>query len=120
MKFAYRFHPFFGQDVRVIRRLRADVDAMVIVQGGPDLRIVAPSWMLDEDCCSAMAIGEFARISVEALVALRSLIDAWGLLARGVPEGCASLMANGHNHELPAKGRTKGIDPDVGSTAGGT
>ena len=87
--------------------------------------------MLDEDCSSAMVTGEFARISVEALVALRSLIDTQGWLARGEREGCDSLMANGDNHELPVKGRTKdrtkdrtkartkGINPDVGSTAGG-
>ncbi len=120
MRFAYRFHPFFGHEVRVIRRLRAGVDTMVIVQGEPDLRIVAPDWMLDEGCCAAMVVEGCARISVEALVDLRGLVDARGLLAGGGQGRCDSLMANGDNHELRAKDRTKDSNPDVGATPGGT
>ena len=76
--------------------------------------------MLDEGCCAAMVVEECGRISVEALAALRGLIDDRGLLAGGGREGCDSLMANGDNHELRAKDRTKDSNPDVGATPGGT
>ena len=120
VRFAYRFHPFFGQEVRVIRRLRAGVDTMVIVQGEPDLRIVAPCWMLDEGGCSAMVVEGCGRIAAEALVALRSLVDAQGLLAGSGQAECDSLMANGDSHELPRKDRTKDRSSEVGSPTRGT
>ena len=93
---------------------------MVIVQGEPDLRIVAPVWMLDEACCVAMAVEEHARISADALLALRGLVDAQGLLAGSGQAGCDPLMANGDRHELPRKDRIKDRSSEVGSPTRGT
>jgi hypothetical protein len=93
---------------------------MVIVQGEPDLRIVVPCWMLDEGCCAAMVVEERGRIAVEALVALRCLVDGQGLSAGGRRGGCDSLMAYGDNHELPATDRTTGTNPGMDATPGGT
>lgn len=123
VRFAYRSHPFYGQEVRVIRRLRTGVDAMVIVQGEPDLRIVAPCWMLEECCCAAMVVEECGRISVEALLALRGLIDDRGLLAGGGREECDSLMVNKETTmtvSLRMEAAANTITPSVGSTKGMT
>ena len=119
VRFAYRFHPFFGQEVRVIRRLRTAEPTSVIVQGEEDLRIVVPCWMLDERCCQGVVLEERARISVAALVQLRGVIDAQGLCSGGVAGGFGSIVANEDNNESSTNNRTKNRCPAVGSATGG-
>ena len=119
VRFAYRFHPFFGQDIRVIRRLRTGEPTSVIVQGEEDLRIVVPCWMLDECFCQGMVLEERARISVEALVRLRGVIDAQGLCAGRGGEGFGSLVANEDSNESSTDERAKDRCPAVDSATGG-
>jgi hypothetical protein len=98
---AYRFHPLFGQEVYVVRRVKSREEPSVIVQGERDLRLMVPCWMLSEGCCEEMAVEEEPRIAVEALAELRALIDAQHLAAGGPGAGCDSMTVDEQCHESP-------------------
>lgn len=72
----YRHHPFFDHGVEVVRTIRLHEDPSVIIRLEDGLQISIPCWMLDPVCCVAIRDEARPRISVEALFALRNLIDA--------------------------------------------
>lgn len=66
-----------------------------------ELRISVPCWMLDEQACARVTYGtNSSRISLDALLRLRTLVDS-GL-----------MMVKGDDHES-----TKTADEDVASEA---
>ena len=73
------------------------------MQDEADLRLMVPSWMLDEGCCQAVTVEKKARIAVDALLELRALLDSQGMLAGNQDAGCDSIMANGKCHESTTK-----------------
>jgi hypothetical protein len=66
--------------------------------------------MLDEECCRIVVVEEQPRIAVEALIAVRALVEAQALFAGGKDTGCGSMMVNEERHGSPAKDRTLGAD----------
>ena len=110
IRIAYRFHPFFDHEVRVIRGLRAREEPAVIVEIDEDLRIAVPCWMLDALCCRSMVIEEQPRISIDALVQLRDLIDRQALLAGEKDNAHGSMVAKENRHEPRNRSQTSGAD----------
>jgi hypothetical protein len=70
----YRHHPFFDQEVQIVRTIRL-TNPSVIVRFEDGLRIAIPRWMLDAAYCAALPEKSTARLSLQALVELRDLID---------------------------------------------
>jgi hypothetical protein len=88
----YRFHPFFDRQVTVLRTIRrGDIPAMIVridpLQGEEDaeeLHISIPGWMLDEEACLRVVLdANTARIAIDALLRLRTLVDSGLMVAKG-------------------------------------
>jgi hypothetical protein len=100
----YHHHPFFGHEVEVIRTLRREADATVIVKLEDGLRLAIPCWMLDPVHCASLPEKPTPIISVRALCELRNLIDLQCLPAREpVDSSCSSDQKGiddeqGHSH----------------------
>ena len=77
---SYRYHPFFGQDVEIVRTLRQQAEPSVIIRLECELQIAIPVWMLEPEHCSALTDELRPRIALRALVELRELMDAHPLL----------------------------------------
>jgi hypothetical protein len=70
----YRWHPLFGQTLRVHRRIQRGEQLLVFCVL-PDGTVGAlPSWMMDP-ACAQYALDE-PFLAVEALIELRALLDA--------------------------------------------
>jgi len=72
----YRHHPQFGSPVDIVRRLRREHEEQFIVNLPDDSRIAVPGWMLDPLVCEGLQEATSPQIAIEALLALRTLIDA--------------------------------------------
>jgi hypothetical protein len=80
IKICYRFHPFNGVEVEVIRFLRISRSVILIVKLLPGgTQIAVPEWMLNPQFCDRLSIEDKPRISIDALMDLRRLIDAQSL-----------------------------------------
>lgn len=78
----YRFHPFCGEEVEVVRRLRRyTADSVVVKLRQSGLQIAVPSWMLDEAFCQTLVEGPHPRVAVAALLELGDLLASQPLLA---------------------------------------
>ena len=75
-KICYRFHPLYGAEVEVIRYLRKSASVILIVKVPGGLQIAVPEWMLIPQTCDQLRIEDKPRISIDALIALRQLIDS--------------------------------------------
>ena len=76
----YRYHPFYGEEVEVLRRSRGYRSVLVRVrQNGVQLAL--PAWMLDEVFCAQLRYKSEPLIATSALIALRELLDAQPLFA---------------------------------------
>ena len=75
-RIAYRFHPFFDREVRVVRRLRAQETPTVIVEVvDENFRFALPCWMLDSLVCNSFTVETDPQLPVEALISLRTFLD---------------------------------------------
>jgi hypothetical protein len=84
----YPWHPWFEKTVCVTVELRTRVGAVARCQpsdgdGRQDFQL--PQWMLDAERCAAMRQEEHPRVSWQALLELRRLLDE--LIAAGVVQG---------------------------------
>ena len=78
----YRWHPLFGQSLRVCRREKKRRGEYISYQL-PDGTICSlPAWMFSPAECAQFSLGS-PLIAVEALVQLRDVLDALQ-----VPSGC--------------------------------
>lgn len=76
----YRHHPFFPQDVTVLRRWRRAAGEQVMVRVASGTRFAIPCWMLDQAHCSLLTDEAKPRIAAQALVSLRTMLDHQPLL----------------------------------------
>src|SRR6266851_3840782 len=70
----YRWHPLFGQSLRVYERKKERTGERTVCKLGDDSNLAIPSWMLNPECAQC-SLGP-PQISVEALMQLRHLLSA--------------------------------------------
>ena len=98
-RIAYRFHPFFDREVRVIRRLRAQETPTVIVEiVDDDFRFALPCWMLDSLICDSFTLETEPRLPVEALISLRNFLDTQ-IEAFSSPKDDSTVQSNAQINE---------------------
>src|SRR4029453_13963360 len=85
VRICYHHHPFFGQTGEIIRWLRRQTSESLVIKLQDGLEIALPSWMLDPLACSHVHDAPAPRLSVEALLALRHLLDYQPLLDAALP-----------------------------------
>ena len=85
VRICYHHHPFCGQTVEIIRWLRRQTSESLIIRLQDGLELAIPSWMLDPLACSLVHDAPTPRLPVEALLALRALLDRQPLLHAVVP-----------------------------------
>jgi hypothetical protein len=84
-RICYHYHPFFGQTVTIVRWLRRQTSDSLVIQLQDGLELAIPSWMLDPLACSRVRDAPAPCLSVEALLALRALLDHQPLLHAAIP-----------------------------------
>lgn len=97
----YPHHPFFGQTVEILRWLRRQTSDSVVIKLPDDLQIAIPAWMLDPLACQHVSEAPKPRLSVDALVALRDLLDQHPLLpatSLAIP-GASQLKGDSDAHQ---------------------
>jgi hypothetical protein len=78
----YRYHPFVGEEVEILRRSRRSPAESVLVRLCRDgAQVVVPCWMLDAGFCAGLVDEDQPRLNVAALTELRRLLDSQPLLA---------------------------------------
>ena len=105
-KICYRYHPCHGVEVERIRYLRRGGDAPIVIVRLPDgLQLAIPEWMLNPEICERLRTEARPRISLDALVELRPLIDAQLPMLAGDRDGCAESSAGGQDAQPRDAGR---------------
>ena len=105
-KICYRYHPCHGVDVELIRYLRRGGDAPIVIVRLPDgLQLAIPEWMLSPEICERLRTEAGPRISLDALIELRTLIDAQLSMVAGDRRGCAESSAGGQDAQPREAGR---------------
>ena len=96
-KIHYRFHAFYGAEVEVIRHLRRTDSAILIVRLPGGTQIAVPEWMLLPQVCDRLVIEAEPRVSIDALIELRALIDAQSLKNTSKEDCCAESPSGGQD-----------------------
>jgi hypothetical protein len=96
-KIYYRFHPFYGAEVEVIRHLRRIGSAILIARLPGGAQIAVPEWMLIPQVCDRLTIEAEPRITIDALIDLRTLIDAQRLKNTSKDHCCAESPPGGQD-----------------------
>ena len=96
-KICYRFHPFYGVDVEVIRYLRKTTSAILIIKLPGGTQIAVPEWMLIPQVCDRLTVEDKPRISIDALNDLRRLINAQSINSSLKTPGRAEFPAGGQD-----------------------
>ncbi len=71
----YRWHPFYGQTVRMLRARNKDGDQCIRCELPDGTTATIPAWMTDAETCAQMSAGE-PSIGLAALAELRSFLDS--------------------------------------------
>ena len=74
-RISYRFHPRFGETVRVRRRLKRGGAAFLVVHQLDGTFACLPAWMTDE-AASGLEVGVEPRFPLDVLRSLRNEVDA--------------------------------------------
>ena len=77
----YRWHAYFGADVRVFRTFNRDDGQHVGLERDPGIAILAPAWILDASVCQGFDLGK-PVVSTEALCDLHSVLRHLGFRRR--------------------------------------
>ena len=94
----YRYHPFAGEEVEVMRFLRKGESPSLVVKLPSGRQIAVPEWMLDPQLCERLPDEAAPRVAASALLALRRLLDSQPLLASPrVVRGCAKSLPGGQH-----------------------
>ena len=112
----YRYHPNYGQSVDIIRCLRRQQGETLIVNFDDDFRLAVPDWMLDAAVCGDLREAEEPEIAINALLALRTLLDAQSLPERRHSGSCGSLPITSGDYNEPPK---EYPSPQAGKVAAG-
>ena len=106
-KICYHYHPCHGVEVEPIRYLRRGGDAPIVIVRLPDgLQLAIPEWMLSSEICERLRTEARPRISLDALIELRTLTDAQHSMVAGDRRGCAESSAGGQDAQPREPGRT--------------
>ena len=104
-KICYRFHPFYGVEVEVIRFLRKSESAILMVRLPRGAQIAVPEWMLIPQVCDRLTVEDKPRISIDALHDLRRLIRAQSLNNSLKTPGRAEFPAGGQDGQRQESSR---------------
>jgi hypothetical protein len=77
----YRWHPWYGQTVKVVRTVEKRTGFVVRVSAERDGRIQQielPRWMTDSVLCASMTLAERPVVSIDALQSVRELLEIVG------------------------------------------
>jgi hypothetical protein len=96
-KICYRFHPFYGVEVEVVRYLRRTESAVLIVRLPGGAQLALPEWMLNSQACDRLSYEERPRIALDALLDLRRLIDAQHIKNATQDRSCAESPSGGQD-----------------------
>ena len=77
----YRWHPLYGQSVRLIQAERRASAELVHVELTPDAVTILPAWKLDAVYCSGLKVGA-PQVSVAALCILHELLHRLRIAVR--------------------------------------
>jgi hypothetical protein len=106
-KICYHYHPCHGVEVEPIRYLRRGGGAPIVIVRLPDgLQLAIPEWMLSSEICERLRTEARPRISLDALIELRTLTDAQHSMVAGDRRGCAESSAGGQDAQPREAGRT--------------
>jgi hypothetical protein len=100
-KICYRCHPFYGVEVEVIRHLRKIDSVILIVRLPGGSQIAVPDWMLIPGICDRFTNEAEPRLSIDALFALRRLLDAHCFGKAPKDHSCAESPLGGNNAQQP-------------------
>jgi hypothetical protein len=92
----YRFHPLFGERLRVRSRCRRAGQEGWIVEIGNGLQCWLPAWMFDAAVCAGLRTADRPSIAAKALTDLVEIV-AVGLGALS-PDGATPVAAPGDRH----------------------
>jgi len=112
----YRHHPFHGEHVEIVRRLRRYTADCVVIKLADDVQVAVPSWMLDPLACQQLTDEVRPRISVAALRDLRALLDGQPLLVTTVVTTRDGFPHAGGDDGRPHRASTAATDADVRPT----
>jgi len=117
----YRWHAYFGLDVKVFRSLRRDDGTYVVLERDPGVAILSPAWVLDAATCSAMTLGAPVA-SATALFDLHAVLGSLGFRRSYVDE--ESTMEAEHDfstaHRSGATPTAFSTEPDCPTDGGGS
>ncbi len=86
----YPHHPHYGESVDIIRCLRRQHDETFIVKLSGESRLAVPGWMLDPMVCDGLREADRPEIALDALLALRALLDVQPLSEQKNPSSSGS------------------------------
>ena len=96
-KIWYRYHPRYGAAVQVVRYLRRDSAAVVIVRLPDTSQLAIPEWMLKPEACEELKVEAKPRISVSALLDVCKLIGAQASAVADNSQSCAESPTGGRD-----------------------
>jgi hypothetical protein len=109
-KIHYRFHPYVGRDVRILRRFRVLRGNDVEIQLADGTQQGIPGWMLDEQACFDTEEQDSPRIAVAALHHLQRVLNAQPLLQRARGSILRGQEANAGNETTTTPSVSAGGD----------
>ena len=123
---AYRFHPWYGQDVVVIREINKGGQSFVhghLVDS--ELILAVPSWMFEEALCSSFRELDTPEVDCKAIHQLRVLLQDAGCSLVQQEHSNTNSGGNAHGKSEPRPDHSNGSisspsDPSsLGSVASG-
>ena len=104
----YRWHPFFGQSLRVRQRKKDRHGEFIVCLLPDDTTLSIPVWMSSPDCAQS-SFGD-PQIAITALVELRDLLSALQ-----TPSGCDKALLTTFRMEAGDEGNKEAKRPAVES-----
>src|SRR5580658_2030123 len=101
VRIQYRWHPLFGQDLKLHRTARFPRGEYVFCELPNGTIAGLPAWMTDPGTCASIEVGQVIA-SAEALIELRSLMDR-------VMSSAGALVPTPSGRRRPAPGWSRGV-----------
>jgi hypothetical protein len=114
----YRHHPFHGEHVEIVRRLRRYTADCVVIKLADDVQVAVPTWMLDPLACEQLTDEGQPRLSMASLKDLRALLDSQPFLVTMTPvtnHGGSQHVVGGDDAQ-PHRASTAATNADVRPT----
>jgi hypothetical protein len=112
----YRHHPFYGEHVEIVRRLRRYTADCVVIKLADDVQVAVPTWMLDPLACQQLTDEGRPRVSVAALHELRGLLDSQPVLVTMLVTNQSGSQHVGGADAQPHRASTAATNADVRPT----